>query len=236
MPRERIQTGCLHQDSLAGAIPSNFACLSRLRAAVSVSLLCMGFGLSACSSSGSGPAQVPDPTPDSTGEQNDPLEPIDSGEQAGVSDVLLQLQDDPGLLSQIPEVVSTDIRADTGLQIAYTREEQAQDVPGALVELQWAFMQSCLEQQSVAPVVIIRAGTVVPFLATDDVIFNFEGIAVASSSRRDVPVIQVQETDFDGSMGNPGFNLRSVMGRMLWLSAGLPERDYPFDCARQIPE
>ncbi|ASJ71114.1 hypothetical protein [Granulosicoccus antarcticus] len=240
MDRERTQTGCLHQDSLAGAIPSSSPRSSRLRVAVSVALLCMGAGLAACSSSSSGPEPEPEPIPapptDSGGEQTDPDEPTGSGGQTGVLEGLLQLEDDPGLLSQIPEVVSIDIRADTGLQIAYTREDQALDVPGALVELQWVFMQSCLEQQSVAPVVVIRDGAVTPFTATDDVIYNIEGIAVASSSRRDVPVIQVQEADFDGSLGALGFNLRSVMGRMLWLSASLPERDYPFDCARQTPE
>ncbi len=148
----------------------------------------------------------------------------------------MQLEDDPGLLSSIPDVVSSEIRADTGLQIAYTREGQDAVVPGSLVEEQWVYMQTCVGQQSAPPLVVVRDGAVVPFTETDDVIYNIDGIPVASSSLRDVSVIQIQEADFDGSLGSPGFNLRSIMGRLLWLSANLPERDYPFNCARQQPE
>jgi hypothetical protein len=184
----------------------------------------MGAALGACSSSGSVPVEVPTTPPD----------PSASG--SGTPDSLLQLEDDPGLLSSIPEVVSSEIRADTGLQIAYTREGQNLKVPGVLVEAQWVFMQTCVGQQTASPLVVVRDGPVVPFTATDDVIFNIDGVPVASASVRNVSIIQIRDTDFDGSLGSPGFNLRSIMGRLLWFSAHLPERDYPYSCASQQPE
>ena len=228
MQIEQIQFGCLHQDSLAGAELPMLDRAKRLRVLSGVTVLCLAVALGACSSSGSGSvpeeAAVPTTPPDST------------GTQSGTPDSLLQLEDDVGLLSDIPEVISSEIRADTGLQIAYTREGQDAVAPGSLIEEQWVYMQNCVGQQSAPPLVVVRDGAVVPFTETDDVIFNIEGIPVASASLRDVSVIQIQEADFDGSLGSPGFNLRSIMGRLLWLTANLPERDYPFNCARQQPE
>ncbi|NND92451.1 MAG: hypothetical protein HKN42_16450 [Granulosicoccus sp.] len=161
----------------------------------------------------------------------------DSSAQVGqVPDSLLQLEDDPGLLSEIPDVVASETRADTGIQIAYTRADQSVLVPGALIEAQWIHMQSCVGLVASPPVIVVRDGPVKPFTSADDVIYNIDGLPIASASLRDVAVIQVRDTDFDGSLGTPGFNLRSILGRMLWLSASLPERDYPYECARQQPD
>ncbi len=228
MQIERIHFCCLLQDSLAGAELTGFVRARRLRALSRLTILCLAVALGACSSSGSVsvPEEVVEPT----------TQPDSTGTQAGTPDSLLQLEDDPGLLTRIPDVVFSEIRADTGLQIAYTREGQDLAVPGALVEEQWVYMQTCVGQQSAPPVVVVRDGAVVPFTQTDDVIYNIDGIPVASASLRAVSVVQIQEADFDGSLGSPGFNLRSIMGRLLWLSANLPERDYPFNCARQQSE
>lgn len=147
--------------------------------------------------------------------------------------VLLQLQDDPGLIADIPDIVNSVTLANTGLQVAYTRAGQEADAPALAIEGQWVHMQTCLEQTAVPPIVVVREDAVIPFTANDDVIYGIEGIPNASSSKQDVPLIQVLATDFDGSLGNAGFNLRSIMGRLLWVSAGLAERDYPFQCARQ---
>ena len=227
MQIEPIQTGCLHQDSRNECLDDAKPLLSdraiMLRALAGVTMLCLATTLGSCSGSGSAPVEVPFAAPDST------------GAQAGTPDGLLQLEDDPGLLSSIPDVVSSEIRANTGLQIAYTREGQDVAAPGALIEEQWVYMQTCVGQQSAPPLVVVRDGAVVPFTETDDVIYNIDGIPVASASLRDVSVVQIQEADFDGSLGSRGFNLRSIMGRLLWLSANLPERDYPFNCARQQP-
>jgi hypothetical protein len=157
---------------------------------------------------------------------------VDQGSGGNVPS-LLELQDDPDLLAQIPFVVESEVLATTGLQVAYTAALQREKAPSLLVESQWIAMQSCLGQVAVAPVVIVRDTAVQPFTASDDVIHNIEGIPVASASMRTVPVVQILIADFDGSLGSPGFNLRSIMGRLLWLSAGLAERDYPYNCARE---
>lgn len=176
----------------------------------------------------SGSSQGPGTNPDSVtvpGQQNDTRTP----------DSLLQLADDPGLQTQIPEVLVTVTTAGIGVQVAYTRQGQGELVPAEMIEAQWIYMQECLGQSGVSPVVVIRDGPFTPFTPSDDVIFDIEGIPVASGSQRAVPIVQIQEGDFDVGLSNPGFNLRSIMGRMLWLSAGLPERDYPYECARQNP-
>ena len=148
---------------------------------------------------------------------------------------LLQLEDEPGLLAEIPDVFASQTLADSGLQVAYTHPDQIPAIPALYIETQWLFMQSCLEQVAPAPVVVIRDSPVTPFTSEDDVIHSIEGIPIASASTRVSAVIQVHDIDFDGSLGKPAFNLRSIMGRYLWLSANLPERDYPFNCAQQQP-
>jgi len=152
-----------------------------------------------------------------------------------IPEILLQLEDEPGLLAGIPDVYASQTLADSGLQVAYTQPEQIQAIPALVIETQWLYMQSCLEQVAAAPVVVVQAGPVTPFTPEDDVIHSIEGIPIASASTRLSVVIQVRDTDFDGSLGEPGFNLRSIMGRYLWLAANLPERDYPFYCAQQQP-
>jgi len=157
-------------------------------------------------------------------------------------EVLRQLQDDDELLAAVPDIVHTQTMANSGLQISYTSHELRASAPAMVIEKQWVFMQSCLEQNNVAPLVLVREGPVEPFTAADDVVRNenimaleINSVPIASASTLYGSVIQVSVTDFDGSLGTPAFNLRSIMGRHLWLSANLPERDYPFDCARQQP-
>lgn len=191
--------------------------------------------LSACSSSSSSAVSTP-PVDASEPLVNDPVasEPL--------PEVLKQLQEDPNVLSQVPDVAHTQTMADSGIQISYTEKLLTARAPATHIEQQWLFMQECVQQVSVAPLVLVREGPAIPFTQADDVVRNetitaleITSIPIASASTLYGPVIQVSVDDFDGSLGTPAFNLRSIMGRHLWLSANLPERDYPFDCARQEP-
>ncbi len=182
--------------------------------------------LTGCSGSSSSTAPLVSPDEGAGAEQEDATR---------VPDSLLQLEDDPGLLAEIPEILVTVTTARVGVQVAYTRGGQADVVSADTIETQWLYMQECLGQSGTSPVVVVRDGPVTPFTAMDDVIFDIQGVPVASGSHRTVPILQIQESDFDVAQSNPGFNLRSIMGRLLWLSASLPERDYPFECARQQP-
>jgi hypothetical protein len=229
-----MEKDCTHDDrqrssAISGKVLRRIDTRLSLKNARACSMsVCVACLLQACSSSSPGNATtLPVPTVSTTSS--------DQQVTSLVPDSLLQLEDDPGLLSDIPEIVSSEIRADTGLQIAYTRLDQAQMVPGALIESQWLHMQTCLGQVASPPVVMVVEGAVRPFTSSDDVIYDILGNPIASASRRDIAIIQVIESDFDGSLGTPGFNLRSIMGRLLWLSAGLPERDYPYGCAREQP-
>lgn len=156
--------------------------------------------------------------------------------------VLQQLTAEKDLLSPVPTIEYTQTMANTGVQISYTQESLRELALPASIEAQWVFMQDCVEQSSVAPLVIVRQGLVEPFTAADDVVRNeqisdaqISSVPIASASTLHGAVIQVSVTDFDGSLGTPLFNLRSILGRHLWLSNNLPERDYPFTCARQQP-
>lgn len=111
--------------------------------------------------------------------------------------------------------------------------------PGLAVEssndfivAQWVHMQDCLQVSAQEPSVSVVEGKITPLTPNDDVVRFIDGQIQASSNVTDTNVtVQVRSADFDGSLGEPGFYLRSIMGRYLWLSNGLPERDYPHECA-----
>ncbi|MEE9320803.1 MAG: hypothetical protein V3U76_10190 [Granulosicoccus sp.] len=156
---------------------------------------------------------------------------------AAVDDVLPTLQlleDAPQLLNPVPDVVHTEVLADSGLQVAYTSAEQRKLIDPLYISAQWQHMQSCVGVTAAAPLVIITIGPVTPFMSSDDLLHHIDGTLTASANVTGAAAtLQVQAADFDGSLGEPGFNLRSIMGRHLWLGASLAERDYPYTCARE---
>ena len=211
--------------------------------------------LAGCSGSGGGgeePEQnVPIEDPAGIDEPVDAEETVSTEQPTGTGELvspeiepstLTQLREDDSLISPVPEVVHTQTQADTGLQISYVSDSLIAAAPATYIEEQWIFMLGCIEQPTSPPVILVREGPVVPFTVDDDVVRNesFDGLdisstPVASATRLYGSVLQISDTDFDGSIGTRGFNLRSIMGRHMWLSAGLPERDYPFSCAQQQP-
>lgn len=155
-------------------------------------------------------------------------------------EVLVKLQSETDLLAPVPEVQFTRTMADTGIQISYTDLSLLLRAPGEIIEDQWVHMQSCLGQAGVAPLVLVTHERVMPFTENDNVVRNevltateILSTPIATSSSLHGDVIQVSINDFDGSLGTSLFNLRSIMGRMLWLANGLPVRDYPRECATQ---
>lgn len=186
--------------------------------------------LSACSGSGGSAGTPPEQLSDNPlGSEPEPV-------------VLTLMRADPTLIAPVPEIVHTQTMSNTGLQVSYTDASLPSVAPAALIEQQWIDMQNCLQQAGVAPLVVVRQGPAVPFTPEDDVVrnetllaFEITSVPIASASSLYGPVIQVSDSDFDGSLGNTGFNLRSIMGRYLWLSANLSERDYPYTCASNLP-
>ena len=219
--------------------------------------------LSACSGSGGGePAPVQDLATEETLVEPEPsVEPVEEpGDDTSIDDpnegltiedpvsseiepaALGLLREDSRLISSVPEVVFTQTLADSGLQITYVSLDLVTVAPADNIEEQWFFMEDCLEQVTNPPVILVREGPAVPFTIDDDVVrneqfdaFEITSIPVASATMLYGSVLQISDADFDGSIGTAGFNLRSIMGRHLWLSAGLAERDYPFSCAQQQP-
>lgn len=189
--------------------------------------------LSACGGGGGETEAAPDPEPlpdDPTGSEPLPR-------------VLELLKTETDLIFPVPDIAFTQTLANTGLQVSYTTQELKSQAPGASIEAQWIYMLGCVKQSAVAPLVIVREGMPEPFTIADDVVRNEQiteteitSVPVASASILYGPVIQISVSDFDGSQGGvPLFNLRSIMGRYLWLSNNLAERDYPFACAQQQP-
>jgi len=150
---------------------------------------------------------------------------------------LRALASDPDSAAFVPEVVEVETLADSGLQVAYTESSQRARIEPLRVGAQWQHMQSCVEVVGAPPLVLIRT-EVDPLAVTDDVIRDFEGRITATGSEfvDGMAILQVRDASFDGSHADAGFGLlRQIMGRHLWLSSGRLERDYPSECAREVP-
>lgn len=172
-----------------------------------------------------------DPGSDTGSEPTPDREPEATG-----GDPLLLLGDDTELLNAVPDIVDSITLADTGLQVAYTAPGQRDRIAPAYLEAQWVYMQTCTGVTAPPPLLVIVSGSVAPFVATDDVIRDIDGSTVAAASVTAAGnVVQVSDSDFDGSIGTEGFSTRTILGRMLWLGDDLAERDYPFTCARTEP-
>ena len=163
----------------------------------------------------------------------DPGMPLPSSSALALPEALSDLQTGSVLKNPLPDIVSNEVLAESGLQVSYTEVQQSTIIPALTVEANWLHMQSCLNQVGVAPLVLIRTSAIAPFTSSDDVLLTIDGIPMASASPGSIPVIQIGLSDFTVTGDAKGFNLRSIMGRTLWSSAGLAARDYPFSCARQ---
>ena len=206
-------------------------------------LLAVSAAVSACS--GSGGSEPISPIDDQQSLEPDSLpDPLIDDQQSSepVPEVLERLAESSELIAPVPTVVHTETTAATGLQISYTSEALRSVAPALTIEKQWIFMQECLQHTAAVPLVLVREGPAEPFTFADDVVRNENPLAteinfvpIASATTLFGTVIQISDADFDGSLGTANFNLRSIMGRYIWLSNGLAERDYPFGCAREEP-
>lgn len=136
------------------------------------------------------------------------------------------------LLTEVPLIVDHRVLANTGLQIVYTEPNQAEVADALEIEYWWVYMQQCLEQTAQVPIVLVRRGVVKPFTADDDLLFHY-GVPVASATGQDHNILQISDSDFDGSLGDAGFYFRSMIGRYLWAIAHLKVGEYPYHCASQ---
>jgi len=185
---------------------------------------------------------VNDPLNGATGSDNTELSSVEGGTSEAIPDVLVALAQRSDLLSAVPPIAHTLTMADTGIRISYTDITQLSSAPAAQIELQWTYMQECVQLVASPPLVLVRSKRIEPFTVNDDVVRNetlmatqINSVPIASASTVEGNVIQISVDDFDGALGSPLFNLRSIMGRHLWFASGLPERDYPYWCAVDQP-
>jgi len=138
------------------------------------------------------------------------------------------LDDAPSTQGNFGDVITL---ANTGLQLGF-QGLSVDSVDTDFIELNWTAMQQCLNVVAAPPLIIISSEYIEPLTNADDVLFHLDGKIVATSTVYATgATIQISAYDLDGSLGRIGFNLRSVIGRYLWTSASLPERDYPHTCA-----
>ncbi len=136
---------------------------------------------------------------------------------------------DPTDLDNVGSIVTM---ADTGLRVGVAENLDIDRVDMALIEGSWTHMQTCLSVVAVAPLVIVSDESIRPLSSADDILYHLDGSITASSTQYVTgTTIQISLMDLDGSLNQIGFNLRSIMGRYLWTSSGLPEREYPHNCA-----
>jgi len=77
----------------------------------------------------------------------------DQESQTRIPDALQQLERTQLLASTVPSIYSSEMMANSGLQVAYSSADQKAQVPASLIEANWLHMQACLNQVSVAPLV-----------------------------------------------------------------------------------
>jgi len=139
------------------------------------------------------------------------------------------LSDDPTDLGNLSSVTTF---ADTGLRLGFAGGVTVESIDASMVETYWTHMQTCLNVVAIAPLVIVTDEAIEPLSNSDDVIHYIDGSITATATRYTTgATIQISVHDLDGTLGRIGFNLRSIMGRYLWTSSNLPERDYPHSCA-----
>jgi len=137
-------------------------------------------------------------------------------------------------LSRRAAVHTVTTLADTGIRVGLKGNLDADSVDTLFIESSWTDMQTCLGVVATSPFVIVSADAIEPLSNADDVLFHIDGSITATSTLFASGVtIQVSNHDLDGSLSRTGFNLRSIIGRYLWLSANLPEREYDHTCASQ---
>jgi len=164
--------------------------------------------LSACGGSGADGVETQQPQSDAT------VQGIASG----------PIAEAPGTAEFTPDLGNN-------LGIIYADDSLASN--DEFIEAQWLHMQTCLQVSAVEPSVTVVEDKIVPLTPNDDVVRHIDGQIQASANVTDTGAsIQIRSADFDGSIGKPGSYLRSIMGRYLWFSNDLPERDYEFECAK----
>jgi len=150
---------------------------------------------------------------------------------------LLAVQQDPARIGEIPPIALSEIVASSGLEIAFTDHEQRSRIDPLDIARWWDDIQTCVEIVAQAPLVVINADAIDPFLPGDDVLPDpFVGITASGGRGSDgTPLFQVRSDVFDRVGDEAGYPLRLIMSRFLWISDDRPDRDFPYLCAQNVP-
>lgn len=121
------------------------------------------------------------------------------------------------------------------LTVAYANPDLQAGVNADYVAGEWEYMRNCLAVDAAAPVVLVIDGWI-DSVDSEDVLFNIQGRRLATSSKNQngASLIRISSYDFDGSQGNPGFHLRSILGRYLWSQNNLLASGYDTRCASRL--
>lgn len=148
----------------------------------------------------------------------DPLQLADPTSGMGESDI-------PG--------ASFSVVAAGGLGVHYGQLEAMQAMEPDQVQAEWWWMQQCLGVSSADPIVLITQTPLQTQARQDDVLFDIDGQPVATAGGLENQLLLQLHLRDALTPDDQAYYLRSIMGRSLWFSAGLAERDYPHYCARR---
>lgn len=156
-----------------------------------------------------------------------------SAENTSSPSIVSALNDSPGFLHD-PEIALIVSPASGDLSVAFADIELQERVSADYISGEWEKMKQCLDVNAGPPIVLVVDGWVEAG-PSDDVLFNILGRRLATSTFRSDSshLIKISIYDFDGSQGNPGFHLRSILGRYLWSVNELSAVGYNTGCASQ---
>lgn len=160
--------------------------------------------------------------------------PGSEGQTESDPSIIAILNDSPDFLHD-PQIAAIDGASSGEITVAYSDANLQQRVNADYVNGEWEKLKLCLQVSASPPVVLVVDGWVEAG-SSDDVLFNIMGRRLATSTHRpdSTNLIRISTYDFDGSQGNPGFHLRSILGRYLWSVNELPAVGYNTGCASQF--
>ncbi len=118
----------------------------------------------------------------------------------------------------------------TGLMVGYTAQDQiATEIE--FFDAVWRDLSDCLGVVASAALIVVQDESVEPLTGGDDIFLDFFGRLSASANDGETGAsIQILEDQVRDETGGSSFILRSIIGRYLWRSNDLPERDFDTAC------
>ena len=129
-----------------------------------------------------------------------------------------------------PALIELRQSNETALMVGYTAQSQL-DTGVDFFDAVWSDLGDCLGVVAVPPLIVVQSDEVVPLTGADDIFLDFFGrLSASANESADGASIQILENQVRDEQGSSSFILRSILGRYVWRSNDLPERDFDTSC------